>query len=345
VRALRLLAYGNEQVAMCEAPVPEIGPGDLLIAVKYAGICGSDVAMFRGCMGPEHRVFPPVTLGHEFAGVVERIGAAVTGFVPGDPVTVETHAVVCGQCEYCRTGHPGFCQARRAFGHAVDGAFADYICVPERVVHCVPDGVSLVPAAATEPSAVAYNAVVEVSRVRPGDRVLVIGPGTIGLLALQMARLCGAAQAIVVGLAEDGARLELARQSGADAAISWRDGDPAPAVRDLTGGEGVDLVIDGAGNEQAVALSLAAVRPMGQITKIGWGAKPLDLSLDPIIQKAVTYQGSFSHAWPMWERCLRLMRTGQLRPEAISQVLPLDCWRDGIALVESRKAVKVVLAI
>jgi len=301
--------------------------------------------MFHGAMGAEHGVRPPVTLGHEFSGVVAEVGSAVEDLVVGDRVTAETHAVTCGRCQYCRTGYPGMCRERLAFGHAVDGAFAEYMVTPAHIVHRVPDAVTMVAAAMTEPSCVAYNAVFTQSDVRPGDSVLIIGPGPIGLLALQMAKLGGASLAVVVGLAEDAARLEVADRNGADVIVRADQLNAERAVNDLTGGEGVDLVVDAAGNSAALQTAVSCVRPAGQITKIGWGPKPVGFSLDPLIQKAATLRGSFSHTWPMWERCLRLMATGQLRPERLARQVPFDQWRDGISLAEDRQAVKVVLSL
>jgi alcohol dehydrogenase/L-iditol 2-dehydrogenase len=197
----------------------------------------------------------------------------------------------------------------------------------------------------TEPSSVAYNAVFEQSDVRPGDSVLILGPGPIGLLALQMAKLGGASLAIVVGLAEDQARLEAAERNGADVVIRADEQDVAEAVSELTGGQGVHLVIDAAGNSAALETAVACVRHRGQITKIGWGPAPVGFSLDPLIQKAATLRGSFSHTWPMWERNLYLMATRQLRPERLAQQVAFDDWRHGISLAEDREAVKVVLTL
>jgi L-iditol 2-dehydrogenase len=345
MKALRLTALGADHVQIQDVPTPVTGEHDVLIRVACAGICGSDQKMFHGMMGSEHGIRPPVTLGHEFSGVVAEVGSAVEDLAPGHRVTCETHAVTCGHCQYCRTGFPGMCRERLAFGHAVDGAFAEYMVTPAHIVHRVPDEVSMPAAAMTEPSCVAYNAVFTQSDVRPGDSVLVIGPGPIGLLALQMAKLGGASLAVVVGLAEDQARLEVAERNGANVIVRADDQSVERVVDDLTGGEGVDLVIDAAGNSAALQTAVSCVCPGGQITKIGWGPNPVGFSLDPLIQKAATLRGSFSHTWPMWERCLHLMATGQLRPERLAHQLPFDQWRDGISLAVERRAVKVVLSL
>jgi alcohol dehydrogenase/L-iditol 2-dehydrogenase len=345
MRALRLTAIGAGNVEMQDVPVPTAGESDVLVQVACAGICGSDVKMYHGDMGAEHGVRPPVTMGHEFSGVIAEAGAGVVELAVGDRVTVETHAVTCGCCRWCRTGYPGLCKERVAFGHGVDGGFAEYVRAPAHIVHRVPEPVTLCAAAMTEPSCVAYNAVFEQSDVRPGDSVLILGPGPIGLLALQMAQLGGASLAVVVGLEPDQPRLDIARRNGADVVLRADEADVVEAIADLTGGLGVDLVIDAAGNSAALQTAVDCVRPRGQITKIGWGPKPVGFSLDPLVQKAATLRGSFSHTWPMWERCLGLMATGQLHPERLAQQIPFDRWRDGMSLAEERQAVKVVLTL
>jgi L-iditol 2-dehydrogenase len=342
MKALKLLELAEGRVELCEVPVPEAGPDDVLIKVRYAGICGADVEMYHARV--KHGAKPPVILGHEFSGVVAKVGSNVRGLVPGDRVTAETHAVTCGQCTYCRSGYLNLCRERRGLGIGTDGAFAEYVRVPSQIVHLVPKEVSLRAAAVTEPSCVAYNALVEKSRVHPGDTVLVIGPGPIGLLSVQLAKLCGASLVILAGRARNKPRLDIGGQIGADVIIRTDDTELEPSIAELTGGEGVDLVVDAAGNSDALRMAIACVRPMGQITKIGWGPEPVGFSLDPLLKKVVNLQGVFSHTWTTWERCLRLMKYSQLQTEAlVTHERLLENWREGISLIERREAVKVLL--
>lgn len=173
---------------------------------------------------------------------------------------------------------------------------------------------------------------------------MVLGPGPIGLFALQMARICGAAPLVITGTAADGARLETAKQLGAEYAVKADKEDAEALVARLTGGYGAPVVVDCVGRAPTVEQALRMVAPQGQITKIGWGPQPLGLSLDPIIQKAVRLQGTFSHTWRTWEAVLALARYGRLDLRAmISHELPLEGWREGFELVAARKAVKVVV--
>jgi L-iditol 2-dehydrogenase len=265
------------------------------------------------------------------------------GWTIDDRVVSETAAYVCGQCALCRAGQYNLCPHRLGFGFDVDGAFAPYVRVPARCLHRVPAHLPLHLAALTEPVCVTYNAVVDKSTITPGDLVVIVGSGTIGLLALQWARVRGATVA-VVGITGDEARHSVARQLGAAATWDALTDDIDAAVRARTDGLGAPLVIDTVGGAaSSLDLALRIVRPAGQITKVGWFAGATNRNMDQLIAKAVRLQGSFSHTWPMWERSLALLAEGaiQLAP-IVSDVLPLACWQDGYARSQSRSAVKVV---
>jgi alcohol dehydrogenase/L-iditol 2-dehydrogenase len=227
---------------------------------------------------------------------------------------------------------------RKGFGYGVDGAMTRFVRVPARCLHRVPDQLPFEQACLTEPCCVAYNAVVENARLRPGDRVLVLGPGTIGLLCAAVARLCGA-EVAVVGLAADSHRLSIARQYGCETIT----GDATGWARQRDG-LGADCVIDAAGASATLKIALQLVRPNGHITKVGWGPQPLDFSLDALVQKNVTLQGSFSHNWPIWERVIALLASGQLdvRP-IIGGVWPLTEWREAFEMMHRCEVVKSVL--
>lgn len=339
-----LVKYGNRdgEVEIREVPVPRIGPEDVLVEVRAVGVCGWDIEMWRHTMA--NPVTVPVIQGHEFCGVVREIGASVVGFSPGDRVVVETAAEICGRCPQCRTGSYHLCPGRKGFGYGVDGAFTDYVRVPQRCLHRIPEGIPFDHACLTEPACVAYQAVVALSRPRPGTPVLIIGPGPIGLFCLQMARLCGAGPLLVAGTARSAQRFEVARRLGADTLINVSTEDARQAITNLTAGQGVPLVLDAAGNESALALALHAVARGGQITKVGWGPQPVNLSLDPLLSKAARLQGTFSHNWPTWEAVLALMARGQIQMEPlISHRITLDQWRETFHAIEESRGVKAVM--
>lgn len=338
-----LVNYSAEphSVEIRDLPDPQPGPGEVCVRVNAVGVCGSDLHQWRGPVSWD--VDYPVTLGHEFAGVVEAIGEGVDPWREGDRVTCETAARICGRCSYCRTGQYNVCPERRGFGYGVHGAMAARVVARADLLHRVPDGVPFGAAALTEPACVAFNAVVEKSQLRPGDTVVVLGPGAIGLMALQVARLFTPGHTVIVGLERDHARLALARQMGADQVVVAESEDPVGAVRALDDGLGAHLVVDAVGIGATVEQSLAMVRPNGQITKVGWGPKPLELSLDPLVAKAATLQGTFSHTWPTWERVLKLMAKGKLAPQTMAESFALADWQAGFERMDSLAIAKTLI--
>ncbi len=325
-----------------EVPVPAIGPDDVLVETAYIGICGSDPHMHHNKVS--YKVNVPLILGHEFAGVIAEVGANVTGWKVGDRVASETHADYCGKCVMCRTNNYHVCRERKGYGFQIDGAFAKYVRVPSRILHMVPDNVSLKEAALTEPLCVAYSSLVKHSPLKPGDLVVIIGPGPIGLLCTKMASILGASDIVVVGTDGDDARMEIAKKLGATMTINSSQQDPVPLIMALRDGYGADLVVDAAGFSPTLKLSLDVVRPCGQINKIGWGPGPVGFSLDQLISKAVALQGTFSHNWDVWEKCLVLMGEGTVDLNAIvTHELPLNQWHKGFELMESKEGLKIVL--
>jgi L-iditol 2-dehydrogenase len=210
--------------------------------------------------------------------------------------------------------------------------------VPARCLHQLPDHLSFEQACLTEPCCVAYSAVVENARLKPGDRVVVLGPGTIGILCGAMARLCGAEVAIV-GLESDRHRLEIARQYGCVPIV----GNASEWARSRDG-LGADAVIDAAGASATLKIALDIVRPNGHISKVGWGPQPLGFSLDPLVQKNITLQGSFSHNWPIWERVIALLASGQLDVKPIiGGVWPVTEWHEAFEKMHKGEVVKSIL--
>ena len=340
-RMTALVNYAREplSVELREAPVPEIGERDVLLRVGAVSVCGSDLHQWRGSHG--WAVNYPCILGHEFAGTIARAGARISDFKEGDRVVSETAAVIDEASPLSRAGLYNLDPTRRGFGYGVDGAMTEYVRVPERCLHRIPESLPFHKAALTEPCCVAYNAVCVNGRVRPGDSVLVLGPGPIGLLCAQMAKLSGAGRVIVAGLPSDRHRLTVARQLGADVAL---EGGIAEYVSQLGDGLGVDVAIDAAGVSGTLQMALQAVRPAGQIIKVGWGPQPLQFSLDPLVQKNVTLAGSFSHNWPVWERVISIIESGQINLDpVISQVCELGNWLDCFEKMERGEYVKAVL--
>lgn len=325
---------GAVEVREFERPI--IGEEDILLAVACVGVCGSDLHQWTA--DQSWPVNYPVVLGHEFGGHIIELGSRVVGWREGDRVVSETAAVIDLNNPMSRRGLYNLDPTRKGFGYGVDGAMTRYVRVPARCLHQIPDQLAFEQACLTEPCCVAFNAVVENTRLKPGDRVLVLGPGTIGILCAAMARLCGA-EVAVLGLGTDRHRLDIAKQYGCETLV----GEAAEWAQ-RADGLGADCVIDAAGTSGTLKLALQLVRPNGHITKVGWGPQPLDFSLDPLVQKNVTLQGSFSHNWPVWERVIALLASGQLDVKPIiGGVWPLTDWHEAFGKMHRGEVVKSVL--
>ncbi|MES2798101.1 MAG: zinc-binding dehydrogenase [Bacteroidota bacterium] len=323
-------------VEIREIDKPIIGDTDVLLEVANVGVCGSDLHQWTS----DHswQVNYPVVLGHEFGGHIVELGKNVANWKEGDRVVSETAAVIDVNSPLARQGLYNLDPTRKGFGYGVNGAMTRFVKVPARCLHTVPENLSFEQACLTEPCSVAYNAVVVNSNIRPGDRVVVLGPGTIGILCAAMARLCGADVAIV-GLEADRGRLEIARQYGCEVIVG--DASEWANKRD---GLGADTVIDAAGASMTLKIALQIVRPNGRITKVGWGPQPLNFSLDALVQKNVTLQGSFSHNWPIWEKVLALLASGRLDVKPIiGGVWSILDWHEAFDQMHSGKVVKSVL--
>jgi L-iditol 2-dehydrogenase len=323
-------------VELREIALPVVGEEDVLLEVANVGVCGSDLHQWTS----DHSwpVNYPVVLGHEFGGHIAALGRRVSDWKEGDRVVSETAAIINSSSPLSRTGLYNLDPDRKGFGYGVDGAMTRYVRVPARCLHKIPDSLPFEQACLTEPCCVAYNATVGNSRIRPGDRVIVLGPGTIGILCAAMARLCGAEVAIV-GLEADRHRLNIASQYGCEAIVG--DATEWAKRRD---GLGADLIIDAAGASITLKIALQLIKPNGHITKVGWGPQPLGFSLDPLVQKNVTLQGSFSHNWPIWERVIALLGSGMLDVNPIiGGVWPITEWHTAFEKMHTGEVVKSVL--
>jgi alcohol dehydrogenase/L-iditol 2-dehydrogenase len=323
-------------VEIREIAVPVIGDDDVLLEVVNVGVCGSDLHQWTA----DHSwpVNYPVVLGHEFGGLIAAVGKNVSVWKEGDRVVSETAAIINPNSPMSKTGLYNLDPDRKGFGYGVNGAMTRYVRVPARCLHKVPIQLSFEEACLTEPCCVAYNSVAVNSSVKPGDRVIVIGPGTIGILCAAVARICGA-EVAVVGLESDKLRLDIAKQYGCEPII----GDATEWAKNRDG-LGADLIVDAAGASVTLKMALQWVRPNGQITKVGWGPQPLGFSLDPLVQKNVTLKGSFSHNWPIWERVIALLASGSLNVKPIiGGVWAIDQWKEAFEKMHHGEVVKSVL--
>ena len=341
MKALVKTAKGKGLVEIRDVDPPRPGPDDVLVRIRAVSVCGSDVHIYHD----QHPYWPPVIMGHEFAGEIVELGENVTGWQVGDPVVSETRTGSCGVCRYCQSGVPQVCPDKRPFGIGIDGACAELLSVPARLLHRIPDGVSLHEASMCEPTAVCYHALIERVGVNAGDTAVVCGPGPIGLISLLLLKIAGA-RVVVTGTARSAAlKLVKADEIGADRTLVVGQDDVEQAVLDMTGGYGADLVAECSGSGPAIDLAPRIARRQGTMCALGIHGQPtVAFPWDVAVFKALRVTFAFSSSWSSWESVLRLMGTGQLRLEPlITHTFPLDQWQQAYETIEAGKAIKVIL--
>jgi L-iditol 2-dehydrogenase len=339
MKAVVKTAPGVGNVEVREIDEPATPAGHVKIAVRAAGICGTDLHIYHD----EYRTRPPVVMGHEVAGEVAAVGDGVERVRPGDRVTTETYVFTCGECRFCRAGRINLCPQRRSIGSAVNGGFTSYLVVPERNVHRLPDDVSDLAGALTEPLACVVHGALELPRLTPGDFAVIAGPGAIGLLTMQVVKAAGTAVA-VLGTDADGHRLDLAGELGADHTFNVQRDDVRAAIAELTDGAGADIVYECSGAGAAAQTLLDLVRRAGQYAQIGLFGKPVAWDLDQICYKELAVTGSNATVPSSWIRALRLLADGSVVTEPlISGVYPITEWREAFDVFERKTGLKTIL--
>lgn len=339
MKAVVKTAAGDGHVELRDIDEPETPVGHVKIAVRAAGICGTDLHIYHG----EFRTFPPVVMGHEVAGDIAEIGVGVTGLRIGDPVTTQTYVSTCGTCRYCRDGRVNLCPERRSIGSAVDGGFTTYLVVPAVNVLPLPTGVSYLAGALTEPLACVVHGALELPRVVAGDLAVIAGPGAIGLLTLQVVRAAGL-RVVVLGTGADGHRLAKARELGAEHVCDVEGEDPGALVTELSDGYGADIVYECSGAGSAASALLDMVRRGGQYAQIGLFGRRVSWDLDQVCYKELTVVGSNATVPSAWRRALSLLESGAVQAETlITGVYPVTEWRQAFDVFERHSGLKSVL--
>lgn len=340
MKAVVKYAPGEGNVGIVDVKEPVCGDNQVKLEVGYCGVCGTDIHVWHDTF----RNYPPVILGHEFAGTVVEVGKNVSTVRLGQRAAgLGATAVTCGECEYCRSGYFIFCANRRGMGHGVNGALTQYTLLRPDQVYRVPDGFSLEEAALSEPFAAAVQAVTEISEVRMGDVALVSGPGPIGLLCLKLLVAEGL-KTIVAGAAGDEGRLEAAKNIGAFATVNVSEENLAEFVREHTSGRGVDVAFECSGNAGSVRGCLESLRPKGQYTQVGICGRDIPFPIDLIFYKQLTMRGSICYTAKTWDRMMRIYEQGRVRlNDLVSTKLPISEWRTAFELCTDKKALKVLM--
>ena len=329
-------------LTVTSVPKPAPGPGEVLIAVRHAGVCGTDVHIADWNAWAEGRIKPPVVVGHEFAGEIVAVGDAVSELKTGQLVTAEGH-IVCGHCLQCRTGNSHICRNTRIIGVDRDGAFAEYITMPATNVLPL-DGIPTTVGAVMDPMGNAFHTVL--SAEIPGSTVLVVGCGPIGCFAVGIARAAGAAKVIASDV--NATRLALARRMGAHVTVNAGLDDVVQTVLDETAGEGADVVCEMSGVPSALHQAFAAVRMGGRVQLLGLpkGEVPIDFA-NEIIFKGITVYGVIGRKmYETWHQMRRYLTAGLLDPRpVITHQFPLAKIDEALAAIRSGDAGKIILEI
>ena len=322
--------YGDEQISLEELETPKPGEHEVRIAVKWCGVCGTDVHILRG----EFPLWtPPAILGHEYSGVVAEIGSQVSTVSVGDRVTVDPSGAVCGQCGFCRAGQPHFCVQRKI----LRGAFAEYTSVPEKVVYKIPDEMSFKKAALIEPLSCVLHAI-DLAGILPGETILVLGGGPIGLLLTNVLKYSGASLVILSEPLES--RRMLAQSMGADITIDPTKGTLESVVQDVTDGLGPHIVFDAVGLPQTFTASLELVRRGGKCVMVGMSPPNSQVLIRPytLFWKELTILGSHMRLFN-YQRTIDLLPRLQVG-NLLTNFYTLETLLETIKAVENNRVLK-----
>lgn len=334
MKALEKQAPGRGNVGLVEKEPGAPLPGEVVLDVRGAGVCGTDLHIVED----EYASFPPVTMGHEVSGVVAELGEGVDPSWLAARVVCETFYFTCGSCGYCRDGRPNLCMERRSIGSGVDGGFAPRLVVPVRNLHRIPDWLDEHAASLAEPLACVCNAMCDPNVVSPGDEVLVTGPGPIGLLAAQVARASGG-DVLVVGTEKDEVRLAKAAELGFRTALA---GD-REALAALGDGRGADVVVECSGTGPGATSCLESARKGARYVQVGLAGKPVSVPIDEICYRELTVTSGFASTPRSWRRALALIESRAVRLEPlVSEVAPLDDWERVFAATREGRGIKYV---
>jgi L-iditol 2-dehydrogenase len=333
---------GIGNIELRDVPTPKIDDNEVLVEIKAAGICGTDIHIKHD----RFPYWPPVVLGHEYSGVIVETGKNIKNYKVGERVVGEPHTKACGICYLCRTGNIQICVQKRSPGWGIDGAFTKYLKVPEHLLHKIPDQISFEEAALIEPVSNVVHDVLERAKIEPEDFVVVYGPGPIGLLAAQVAKAAGARYVVLLGINNDEElRLKTARDLNIDLVMNLEKENIFEKIASLTKNIGADLVIDATGAEKAINSGIKLLRKKGRFCVIGMPKdEEIKIAWNQAIFKSLDIFFCISTSYTSWEKSISLISRGAINvKKIISHVEPLTNWDKAFNLIEEQKALKILL--
>ncbi|MGH9490172.1 MAG: L-threonine 3-dehydrogenase [Terriglobales bacterium] len=326
---------------MRSVPVPDLGPRDVLVRVRIASICGTDLHIYEWDEWSQRRLRPPLVFGHEFCGVVEKIGAEVEAVRPGDAVSAEMH-LACGRCQQCRTGNAHVCRSLRILGVDADGCFAEFVRVPESNIWKLDPAIPPEYGAILDPLGNAVHTVL--AGPIAARSVAVVGCGPIGLMGIAVCRAAGAGE--IFALEINASRRALALRMGADHALDPRQQDAVAEIAGHTLGGGADVVLEFSGHADGIRTAFALACPGARVSLLGLPAAPLELDLgSQVILKGLTVQGIHGRRmFETWYQMQAMLRGGKLNLDPLfTDRLPLSAFAAAMEKLRQGEAAKVLL--
>lgn len=347
MKAIRWLK--KAKLELQDVPVPECGDDDIILDVKCAGICGADMHWASGAFTADEAF----TLGHEFCGVIAKKGTHVSGYWNiGDRVVSDNTGGACGHCSACRRGDYVHCYQRKTIGGGLNGGFAKYVKIPGEILTIapnalmkLPDSISFEEGAIMEPAANSYRAVVYEANVRPGDTVVIVGLGALGLYSLQIAKAAGASNIVCIGMKSDvEKRFPLAEKFGATKMLVADEVDVVEELLGMFGEDGIDVTIDAAGAAIVMKQAFQYLRHDGKFVKIGNPPSFYNDTLIPMIDKQISVIGHMGYDANCWFKVMQMVEKGQLDLKSmVGIVLPISEYKKGYELTRTQQVAKAVL--
>lgn len=332
MKALEKTAKGSGNLAIVDKPLRPMEPGDVVIKIAACGVCGTDLHILDDAFPYQ----PPVTLGHEYSGVVVEVSEGADDAWLGERVVSEAFYSTCGSCEACRAGRLNLCPKKLPMGTRLDGGFAEFMVAPIRNLHRVPDWLDLQHAALMEPLACVCNSMCDPSVVEPGDEVLVIGPGAIGILASQIARAAGG-RVLLAGLERDRPRLDVARDLGIEVALV----SETERLDRLGGGEGPQVVVECSGTQAGMRMAFERSRRMGRYVQIGHSGHDVTVPLDLLSYRELSARGGQGAPPHAWRRALALIDAHMVEfAPLVTEIARLDDWERVFADLRASRGLK-----
>ncbi|NYB72756.1 zinc-binding dehydrogenase [Sedimentibacter hydroxybenzoicus DSM 7310] len=342
MKAVVKVKRGKNNIEIHEVEKPLCQDNEVLINIKAIGVCGTDYHIYTD----EYDTVPPLIIGHEFSGVIAEVGKNVKGFNVGERVISELSVQSCGVCRYCKTGNPQICLDKKAPGTHINGVYTEYINMPAALVHKISDNISFEEAAVIEPAAIVAHSLLQRTKIEPEDFVVVIGPGPIGLLAIQMAKIQGARKVAIVGTDIDkDSRLKIAEGLGCDYIINASAEDPADIIYELTEGLGADVVVECSGSTPGINSGINMLRKQGRMCVIGIpGPEKIHIEWKKAVIKALNIVCTFSSSPLSWNWVISMLDRKALNLDSIiSHKEPLERYEYIFEEISKGNVIKAVL--